>query len=126
MTSFSYHRVKAVVFVCAYLVLFTPYAQTNKEDRNYYPKPQPIKKSELKIQAAPIVFSPHLSYREQKKMYLASKKAGGITFLVKSRRSKVTNYKQPTNRPSKVASEEPTTNTDATESYTRYVLDSIP
>ncbi|WP_028666661.1 hypothetical protein [Runella zeae] len=68
-------------------------AQKVKEDRNNYAKPQTIDKIQLR-RAAPFVYSPHISYKEQRQMQLAKKKMGGITFVVKSRRTTSANYKQ--------------------------------
>lgn len=75
------------------------YAQQVKENRNNYPKPLP-KTEKLTLSVAhtePFIFSPHLSYKEQKQIQLAKKKVGGITFVVKSSRSgnSNANYKRP-------------------------------
>ena len=72
-------------------------AQPAKEDRNYYPQPQKNKKSSVLVRQAPFVFSHYLSYKEQKTIQLARKKAGGITFTVKTRKNHQTslNYKHP-------------------------------
>ncbi|WP_428660292.1 hypothetical protein [Runella sp.] len=78
-------------------------AQQVKENRNNYPKPLPkVEKLTLSVhRAEPFIFSPHLSYKEQKQIQLAKKKAGGITFVLKSSGSfsgkkSTDNYKRPT------------------------------
>ncbi|AEI50728.1 hypothetical protein [Runella slithyformis] len=84
----------------ALLLLSAPlYAQPVKENRNNYAKPLP-KTEKLTLSVArvePFIFSPHLSYKEQKQIQVAKKKVGGITFVVKSTRSgnNNANYKRP-------------------------------
>lgn len=88
----------------ALLLLSAPlHAQTVKENRNNYPKPLPqTEKLTLSVQRAePFIFSPHLSYKEQKQIQVAKKKAGGITFVLKSSnfssgKKSRDNYKRPT------------------------------
>lgn len=109
-----------------YLGLNQAVAQTNKEDRNNYPQPKPVKKNEWKLKKAPMVFSPHLSYREQKQMQLAKKKIGGVTFYVNSKKTTTTNYKQPYSTPTNahkkaVAAIVP----DTAAPYKRYDLDTL-
>ncbi len=90
-------------WVAVFIMLSTSlYAQPVKENRNNYPKPLPeTQKLELSVQRAkPFIFSPHLSYKEQKQIQLAKKKVGGITFVVRSSKSvfgksSSNNYKRP-------------------------------
>ncbi len=88
---------KSMAVMCLLWVLSGSFAYTqhNKEDRQNYPSPQNNPKSTLKVDKAPFVFSPHLSYKEQKQIQMTKKRVGGITFSVKSVQSQPTNYKQP-------------------------------
>lgn len=89
--------------VALFLLSGPLFAQPVKENRNNYAKPLPkTEKFTLSVaRAEPFIFSPHLSYKEQKQIQLAKKKVGGITFVVKSSRSTNfknanANYKRPT------------------------------
>ncbi len=102
MRHFSTPRWGARVAACLLWLCFSSsFAQMVKEDRNNYAQPQKIKKVEMLVHKAPFVFSPHLSYKEQKQIQMAKNKVGGITFTVKSsRKSQIAknasaNYKQP-------------------------------
>jgi hypothetical protein len=117
----------AVVFLL-WLCAHSTDAQPLKEDRNYYPKPQPIKKSEIVIDKSPFIFSPHLSYKEQKKIQMARKKVGGITFTIKTKKNQASqghayHYKQPRFFPRRKGGSTPETIiTDTSEPYIRYEL----
>ncbi|MFN8349449.1 MAG: hypothetical protein U0X91_30895 [Spirosomataceae bacterium] len=89
-------RARVAVFLFGLYAGTLP-AQPNKEDRNYYPTPPKNKKVGVLVRQAPFVFSPYLSYKEQKTIQMGQKKAGGITFTVKTRRRSraSANYKQP-------------------------------
>lgn len=99
MKYFSSPRLGARVVGCLlWLTTGSLLAQPLKEDRNNYPRPQKNQKVEVLVRQKPFVFSPHLSYKEQKAMQMAQKKVGGITFSVKTLRSKqgqTANYKRP-------------------------------
>ncbi|MEZ4902919.1 MAG: hypothetical protein R2822_14780 [Spirosomataceae bacterium] len=99
MKCFSIPPLGGRVAVCL-LWLSTTYlfGQAVKEDRNYYPQKQKTEKTKLSFRQTPFVFSPYLSYKEQKKMQMAKKQIGGITFTVKKKRAKddaLGNYKRP-------------------------------
>ena len=114
--------------VALLLLSSTLCAQTTKENRNNYAKPLP-KTDKIKFsvqqQAEPFIFSPHLSYKEQKQIQVAKKKIGGITFVVKPSRTNnnsSTNYKRPTpNTRAKSPSPEQYT-ADTTAPFVRYEL----
>lgn len=83
--------------VALFLLSGPLFAQPVKENRNNYAKPLP-KTDKLTLSVAriePFIFSPHLSYKEQKQIQLAKRKVGGITFLLKSSRLRNSNYKRP-------------------------------
>jgi hypothetical protein len=130
MKHFSTPRLGARAAACLLWLCFSPsFAQMVKEDRNNYPQPQKIKKVELLVPKAPFVFSPHLSYKEQKQIQMAKNKVGGITFIVKSsRKSQITknasaNYKQPNlfRKPKQFTPAEKSI-ADTTAPYVRYEL----
>lgn len=87
--------------VCIYLLwLSTTYSfsQTAKEDRNYYPRAKKTEKIRISAHQTPFLFSPHLPYKEQKKIQMARKQVGGITFTIKRKRESsrsLENYKRP-------------------------------
>ncbi|MEI7585314.1 hypothetical protein [Runella sp.] len=85
MKHFSSPRLGARAVGCL-LWLYTGslFAQPLKEDRNNYPRPQKNQKVEVLVRQKPFVFSPHLSYKEQKAMQMTKKRVGGITFSVKT------------------------------------------
>lgn len=86
--------------VALFLLSAPLFAQPVKENRNNYAKPLP-KTEKLTFSVAraePFIFSPHLSYKEQKQIQVAKKKVGGITFVVKSSNrsgNPSANYKRP-------------------------------
>jgi hypothetical protein len=109
-----------------YVAVNQAIAQVNKEDRNNYPQSKPVKKKEWKVQKAPVVFSPHLSYREQKQMQLARQKVGGVTFYVNSKKQTNANYKQPNSgSSSKSKAVAVQVFPDTTAPYKRYDLDTL-
>ncbi|HAK75612.1 MAG TPA: hypothetical protein DCM71_01555 [Runella sp.] len=97
-------------------------AQHNKEDRNNYPSPQNNPKTTIKVDKVPFVFSPHLSYKEQKQIQMSKKQVGGITFAVKSVKSQPTNYKQPTLRSKNKFQKKSQMVADTSAPYVRYEL----
>ena len=129
MKHYSTPRLGAGVAACLlWLCTSSSFAQMVKEDRNNYPQPQKIKKLEIQVRKAPFIFSPHLSYKEQKEIQMAKKKIGGITFTVRSSsknqasKSTSANYKQPNLfRKSKQSITEKAI-PDTTAPYVRYEL----
>jgi hypothetical protein len=116
--------------VALLLLSSTLCAQTAKENRNNYAKPLP-KTDKIKFsvqqQAEPFIFSPHLSYKEQKQIQVAKKKIGGITFVVKPTRANSNgnssaNYKRqtPNTRARSASSEQYIA--DTTAPFVRYEL----
>jgi hypothetical protein len=126
MKHFSSPRLGVRVVGCLlWLYAGSLLAQPLKEDRNNYPRPQKNQKTEVLVRQKPFVFSPHLSYKEQKAMQMAKKKVGGITFTVKTLRrnqGNATNYKQPNlfSKPRRLSGE--SRMADTTAPYVRYEL----
>lgn len=129
MKHYSTPRLGAGVVACLlWLCTSSSFAQMVKEDRNNYPQPQKIKKVEVLVRKAPFIFSPHLSYKEQKEIQMAKKKIGGITFTVRSSsqnqasKNASANYKQPNlfRKPKQSITEKATP--DTTAPYVRYEL----
>lgn len=126
MKHFSSPRLGARAVGCL-LWLYTGslFAQPLKEDRNNYPHPQKNQKVEILIRQKPFVFSPHLSYKEQKAMQMARKKVGGITFSIRTLRrpqGNSGNYKHPNlfSKPQRLSGE--SLIADTTAPYVRYEL----
>ena len=115
---------KSVAVMCLLWVMSAHFssAQHNKEDRQNYPSPQNNPKTILKIDKAPFVFSPHLSYKEQKQIQVAKKRVGGISFSVKTVKSQPSNYKQPMIRPRSKSSNKGNFLADTSAPYIRYEL----
>jgi hypothetical protein len=128
MKSITTPRFAAVAVCLLWLSAHSTDAQLLKEDRNNYPKPQPLKKSEMVIDKSPFIFSPHLSYKEQKKIQMAKKKVGGITFTIKTKKIQTSqghayHYKQPRFLPRRKGDIAPeTVSRDTSEPYIRYEL----
>jgi hypothetical protein len=126
MKHFLSPRLGARVVGCLVWLSTGPlFAQPLKEDRNNYPHPQKKQKVEILIRQKPFVFSPHLSYKEQKAMQMARKKAGGITFTIRTlKRSQgnSANYKHPDLWPKQRRLSGESLIADTTAPYIRYEL----
>ena len=126
MKHYSTPRLGAGVAACLFwLCISSSFAQMVKEDRNNYPQPQKIEKVEVLVRNAPFIFSPHLSYKEQKAMQMAKKKIGGITFTVKTlkkQQGNSANYKQPNLFSKPPRSSGKNFIADTTAPYVRYEL----
>ncbi|MFN4147649.1 MAG: hypothetical protein ACK4GN_17625 [Runella sp.] len=120
----NFYLLLKAVAVCLVFSSCSLYAQVAKEDRNNYPRATKTSKNTTYVtREAPFVYSPHLSYREQKELQMAKKKVGGITWVVRSPRGKKPkNEKQPT-FDSKTSNTNPElTQVEGTLPVTRYVL----
>jgi len=120
---------KGLVVCLLVLSAALSHGQMTKEERNHYPQVQKIQKIEIFVRKPIYIFSPYLSYKEQKKIQMARKKIGGITFSVESSRKNganghlSSNYKRPhsLSKSKKLPPEKTTTaEVDTAKPFVRY------